>query len=118
MLGLFSIFLFFFFKQKTAYDIRLSLVGSEMCIRDSFNPTIHGGLSQLSCGGLLAGGLAAWRSTGTLWHRSYGFLGGGRGVCFLATVFWSSVSRPSKLDLCDDVGQFAWEQGIGLYLGD
>ena len=24
---------FFFFKQKTAYEIRLSLVGSEMCIR-------------------------------------------------------------------------------------
>src|SRR5660397_177264 len=36
MLGLFSIFLFFFFKQKTAYDVRLSLVGSEMCIRDRF----------------------------------------------------------------------------------
>jgi len=28
--------LFFFFKQKTAYEIRLSLVGSEMCIRDSY----------------------------------------------------------------------------------
>ena len=28
---------FFFFKQKTAYEIRLSLVGSEMCIRDSFD---------------------------------------------------------------------------------
>ena len=27
----------FFFKQKTAYEIRLSLVGSEMCIRDSKN---------------------------------------------------------------------------------
>jgi len=26
--------LLFFFKQKTAYEIRLSLVGSEMCIRD------------------------------------------------------------------------------------
>ena len=26
--------IFFFFKQKTAYEIRLSLVGSEMCIRD------------------------------------------------------------------------------------
>src|SRR5450756_2889738 len=26
--------LFFFFKQKTAYDIMPSLVGSEMCIRD------------------------------------------------------------------------------------
>ncbi len=26
--------LFFFFKQKTAYEFRLSLVGSEMCIRD------------------------------------------------------------------------------------
>ena len=24
----------FFFKQKTAYDVRRSLVGSEMCIRD------------------------------------------------------------------------------------
>ena len=27
-------YVFFFFKQKTAYEIRLSLVGSEMCIRD------------------------------------------------------------------------------------
>ena len=26
---------FFFFKQKTAYEISLGLVGSEMCIRDS-----------------------------------------------------------------------------------
>src|SRR5665809_155759 len=30
-----SLSIFFFFKQKTAYEIRLSLVGSEMCIRDS-----------------------------------------------------------------------------------
>ena len=30
----FEMLLFFFFKQKTAYEIRLSLVGSEMCIRD------------------------------------------------------------------------------------
>ena len=29
---------FFFFKQKTAYEIRLSLVGSEMCIRDRTYP--------------------------------------------------------------------------------
>ena len=28
-------FSFFFFKQKTAYEIMPSLVGSEMCIRDS-----------------------------------------------------------------------------------
>ena len=27
--------LFFFFKQKTAYEIHERLVGSEMCIRDS-----------------------------------------------------------------------------------
>ena len=26
--------LFFFFKQKTAYEVLRSLVGSEMCIRD------------------------------------------------------------------------------------
>src|SRR5450756_3252080 len=30
--------LFFFFKQKTAYEIMPSLVGSEMCIRDSCRP--------------------------------------------------------------------------------
>ena len=29
------LFLFFFFKQKTAYEMLRSLVGSEMCIRDS-----------------------------------------------------------------------------------
>src|SRR5428012_19236 len=29
------LFVFFFFKQKTAYEIMPSLVGSEMCIRDS-----------------------------------------------------------------------------------
>jgi len=32
----------FFFKQKTAYEIRLSLVGSEMCIRDRFKGVIAG----------------------------------------------------------------------------
>ena len=31
--------LFFFFKQKTAYEISACLVGSEMCIRDSFYVT-------------------------------------------------------------------------------
>src|SRR5678816_2028402 len=29
-------FCFFFFKQKTAYEMLRSLVGSEMCIRDSY----------------------------------------------------------------------------------
>ena len=33
---------FFFFKQKTAYEIRLSLVGSEMCIRDSVGVELKG----------------------------------------------------------------------------
>ena len=28
----------FFFKQKTAYEIGVRLVGSEMCIRDRFEP--------------------------------------------------------------------------------
>ena len=32
---LISYVFFFFFKQKTAYEIMPSLVGSEMCIRDS-----------------------------------------------------------------------------------
>ena len=29
---------FFFFKQKTAYEMLRSLVGSEMCIRDRLHP--------------------------------------------------------------------------------
>eukprot|EP01016_Furgasonia_blochmanni_P036436 TRINITY_DN4163_c0_g2_i2.p1 TRINITY_DN4163_c0_g2~~TRINITY_DN4163_c0_g2_i2.p1 ORF type:complete len:275 (-),score=-34.91 TRINITY_DN4163_c0_g2_i2:270-1094(-) len=33
-----SVILFFFFKQKTAYEIMPSLVGSEMCIRDRQQP--------------------------------------------------------------------------------
>ncbi len=42
---------FFFFKQKTAYEISLGLVGSEMCIRDSWttrvsNPHVPGYKAQ------------------------------------------------------------------------
>ena len=33
--------IFFFFKQKTAYEIGSGLVGSEMCIRDSYRGTRH-----------------------------------------------------------------------------
>ena len=36
---------FFFFKQKTAYEMLRSLVGSEMCIRDSFNSSHRGASS-------------------------------------------------------------------------
>ena len=36
--------MFFFFKQKTAYEIEYVLVGSEMCIRDRFG--VHAGLSS------------------------------------------------------------------------
>src|SRR5450756_1867165 len=36
---------FFVFKQKTAYEIMPSLVGSEMCIRDSYQGVTLGALS-------------------------------------------------------------------------
>ena len=38
---------FFFVKQKTAYDMLRSLVGSEMCIRDSYYPTFEDKLTHL-----------------------------------------------------------------------
>eukprot|EP00828_Plagiopyla_frontata_P041273 TRINITY_DN5823_c0_g1_i1.p2 TRINITY_DN5823_c0_g1~~TRINITY_DN5823_c0_g1_i1.p2 ORF type:complete len:112 (-),score=26.03 TRINITY_DN5823_c0_g1_i1:63-398(-) len=38
MVFIFSLLFFFFFKQKTAYEISACLVGSEMCIRDSLYP--------------------------------------------------------------------------------
>ncbi len=31
----------FFFKRKTAYELRLSLVGSEMCNRDSARAVLN-----------------------------------------------------------------------------
>src|SRR5450756_1658942 len=35
------VLVFFFFKQKTAYEIMPSLVGSEMCIRDSSSSALR-----------------------------------------------------------------------------
>ena len=34
--GVVCCLVFFFFKQKTAYEISACLVGSEMCIRDQY----------------------------------------------------------------------------------
>eukprot|EP00831_Metopus_contortus_P011060 TRINITY_DN14365_c0_g1_i2.p1 TRINITY_DN14365_c0_g1~~TRINITY_DN14365_c0_g1_i2.p1 ORF type:complete len:135 (+),score=32.40 TRINITY_DN14365_c0_g1_i2:12-416(+) len=36
------LFVFFFFKQKTAYEMQRGLVGSEMCIRDRYQRRVHG----------------------------------------------------------------------------
>eukprot|EP00658_Telonema_sp_P-2_P002858 TRINITY_DN11055_c0_g1_i1.p1 TRINITY_DN11055_c0_g1~~TRINITY_DN11055_c0_g1_i1.p1 ORF type:complete len:181 (+),score=45.48 TRINITY_DN11055_c0_g1_i1:52-594(+) len=36
------ILIFFFFKQKTAYEMLRSLVGSEMCIRDRYQRRVRG----------------------------------------------------------------------------
>src|SRR5428012_25601 len=47
--GLLWVF-FFFFKQKTAYEIMPSLVGSEMCIRDSaWRPPLHCDVGHTRC---------------------------------------------------------------------
>eukprot|EP00658_Telonema_sp_P-2_P082191 TRINITY_DN8621_c0_g1_i2.p2 TRINITY_DN8621_c0_g1~~TRINITY_DN8621_c0_g1_i2.p2 ORF type:complete len:142 (-),score=51.77 TRINITY_DN8621_c0_g1_i2:525-950(-) len=35
------VFFFFFFKQKTAYEMLRSLVGSEMCIRDRYQRRVR-----------------------------------------------------------------------------
>src|SRR5680860_729534 len=39
------VFFFFCFKQKTAYEIGVRLVGSEMCIRDRFEPMAAAGVN-------------------------------------------------------------------------
>eukprot|EP00658_Telonema_sp_P-2_P046188 TRINITY_DN34301_c0_g1_i2.p1 TRINITY_DN34301_c0_g1~~TRINITY_DN34301_c0_g1_i2.p1 ORF type:complete len:148 (+),score=22.82 TRINITY_DN34301_c0_g1_i2:56-499(+) len=39
----------FFFKQKTAYEMLRSLVGSEMCIRDSSTVSQRRGLDSVFC---------------------------------------------------------------------
>eukprot|EP00658_Telonema_sp_P-2_P004728 TRINITY_DN1175_c0_g1_i2.p2 TRINITY_DN1175_c0_g1~~TRINITY_DN1175_c0_g1_i2.p2 ORF type:complete len:142 (+),score=43.55 TRINITY_DN1175_c0_g1_i2:33-458(+) len=43
------IFFFFFFKQKTAYEMLRSLVGSEMCIRDRVSTQSTGVTSAARC---------------------------------------------------------------------
>ena len=51
------LFCCFFFKQKTAYEMLRSLVGSEMCIRDRFllvlAPVFFGKLSFTALEGVL-----------------------------------------------------------------
>ena len=39
-----SICVIFFIKQKTAYEVLRSLVGAEMCIRDSFARIVFGAM--------------------------------------------------------------------------
>eukprot|EP00658_Telonema_sp_P-2_P015041 TRINITY_DN15758_c0_g1_i1.p3 TRINITY_DN15758_c0_g1~~TRINITY_DN15758_c0_g1_i1.p3 ORF type:complete len:100 (-),score=20.78 TRINITY_DN15758_c0_g1_i1:552-851(-) len=39
---------FFFFKQKTAYEMLRSLVGSEMCIRDSTRHPLEETISRIA----------------------------------------------------------------------
>eukprot|EP00658_Telonema_sp_P-2_P045675 TRINITY_DN33663_c0_g1_i1.p1 TRINITY_DN33663_c0_g1~~TRINITY_DN33663_c0_g1_i1.p1 ORF type:complete len:186 (-),score=13.78 TRINITY_DN33663_c0_g1_i1:134-691(-) len=73
----------FFFKQKTAYEMLRSLVGSEMCIRDS--------LGKGRCGEGVGGG----------WHRG-----------FRTDAFRSpGVSEPVSAS-AGSVGGL-WEQGMG-----
>ena len=52
--------LFFFFKQKTAYEIEYGLVGSEMCIRDS-----PGDGTVVNFGGLLVDAGTVYRLIAT-----------------------------------------------------
>src|SRR5450756_1902269 len=60
---------FFFFKQKTAYEIMPSLVGSEMCIRDSIKAVRSRKKEDLNAD-ILEGHLSsALCHTGNISHR-------------------------------------------------
>ena len=67
----------FFFKQKTAYDLGVRLVGSEMCIRDS---------SILSFSG--TGVLPAILVIITLWDTS--------GSVYSKSVSYTHLTLPTK----------------------
>eukprot|EP00825_Cyclidium_porcatum_P028825 TRINITY_DN30970_c0_g1_i2.p3 TRINITY_DN30970_c0_g1~~TRINITY_DN30970_c0_g1_i2.p3 ORF type:complete len:179 (-),score=22.02 TRINITY_DN30970_c0_g1_i2:450-986(-) len=69
--------MFFFFKQKTAYEIMPSLVGSEMCIRDSLWRGSKDGFDlspangQGALGGIafiLAENAGAGKGEANVWH--------------------------------------------------
>src|SRR5450756_2662738 len=59
-------FFFFFFKQKTAYEIMPSLVGSEMCIRDSGRRAFAAGWGTTSAGACRKRG---WPAFTARWGR-------------------------------------------------
>eukprot|EP00658_Telonema_sp_P-2_P025973 TRINITY_DN20479_c0_g1_i2.p2 TRINITY_DN20479_c0_g1~~TRINITY_DN20479_c0_g1_i2.p2 ORF type:complete len:155 (-),score=33.69 TRINITY_DN20479_c0_g1_i2:611-1075(-) len=48
------LFFFFFFKQKTAYEMLRSLVGSEMCIRDRLHKHQSFRTCQKTFGGMMS----------------------------------------------------------------
>ena len=70
----------FLFKQKTAYEMLRSLVGSEMCIRDRRLPARHG----ISRAGVhlahKAGHGRGHRAGGVMGNRGSAVLGGPRGL--------------------------------------
>src|SRR5660398_236992 len=89
---------FFFVKQKTAYEIRLSLVGSEMCIRDrprtspfqgdggdSNSPGGTCSLPRLSCG--RGGSGSAWAHSSVEEHLPYKQGGGGSSLPALTVPY-------------------------------
>ncbi|CUX75895.1 hypothetical protein BN3589_05123 [Clostridium sp. C105KSO14] len=72
--------LFFFFKQKTAYEMLRSLVGSEMCIRDRCRPRRLRRLRRLGWLWRPTGsGTSHWRSAlirsrrRSYWSRPHGW---------------------------------------------
>src|SRR5678816_1623397 len=56
-----EVFFFFFFKQKTAYEMLRSLVGSEMCIRDSLIGAARGAFASHVWRGSASGNLGGWQ---------------------------------------------------------
>src|SRR5450756_1568009 len=73
---------FFFFKQKTAYEIMPSLVGSEMCIRDRLDTNEYPGLDVIR-GGLggasdRPGSASRTKTAGSSLHGA-GVVAGARG---------------------------------------
>src|SRR5674536_357914 len=83
MVFLFCVF-FFFFKQKTAYEMLRSLVGSEMCIRDS---DVAAGAYDLAR--LTAGDIAACVGV----DRAYGDLGIGLADASLVVLAARTATR-------------------------
>ena len=77
--------MFFFFKQKTAYEIASCLVGSEMCIRDRF------------CGGFTTMSAFVYEISQYIQDKEFFFASGyfavtlaGAGLAFLAGLVLSA----------------------------
>eukprot|EP00658_Telonema_sp_P-2_P040486 TRINITY_DN28953_c0_g1_i2.p1 TRINITY_DN28953_c0_g1~~TRINITY_DN28953_c0_g1_i2.p1 ORF type:complete len:233 (-),score=44.00 TRINITY_DN28953_c0_g1_i2:234-932(-) len=95
---------FFFFKQKTAYEMLRSLVGSEMCIRDRYQRRVRGPSSSLDSPASVADLLRKHALINACLTAA---------VCLLEVLVWAAGGEPSWAYVCGIAVNVVTSRGVG-----